>query len=141
MIQRIQSVFLLLAIAVCGAVLYFPLLNIQPATGAALQLKAADSIIVQVTLAVLIITGLGALLLYKNRPLQSRIAMLGGLISLALFAGLLVFPGMLFKAIGTLPVKQEIGAWLVIGIDTFFFMAMLFIRKDEKLVRSADRIR
>jgi hypothetical protein len=40
-----------------------------------------------------------------------------------------------------LPIKYQAGAWMSVLLIVFTFLANRYIKKDEDLVRSADRIR
>lgn len=84
-----------------------------------------------------------AVFLYKNRPLQLRMARMGFLMNL----GFIVY---LFFAIDTLfeqnygpdqEVLYHVGFYLPVVAIAFLFLAVRGIKKDEALVKSLDRIR
>jgi|SRR5688572_11814563 len=76
---------------------------------------------------------------YKNRPLQIRMCMLGGLLTTVFLV--LVF----FYSEELEPANDRAhylaGVYLLAVEIILFLAARRFIRKDEMLVRSADRIR
>jgi len=73
--------------------------------------------------------------LYKNRKLQARLAILGILLSL-----LNIF--LYFKQIPKFAVgNYDLTAILSFLIPVFFFLATRGIYKDQKLVKSLDRLR
>ncbi len=144
MIQRIQSIFLLLA---AGA--SFGLFGLPLATGAEAEQNVllADGVFNLNDHIGLIIAfaGAGALaliaiLLFKNRSLQMKIA---------LFSLLFILGGIGFGAYLLFSQAGEAVNNLNIGIGTFMpllgiiltVLANRFIKKDEKLVRSMDRLR
>jgi hypothetical protein len=147
MIQRIQSVLLLDVVIVSVLLLIFPfvryenLLNEftlrvynQPFCGTWYYLAEALN-------AAVLVLALVAIFLYKNRMLQFKIANLVALLS----AGLLVV--LLFTDVVVVEpflggAKQVLWPSYLPIVSMFSaFLAGIFIKKDEKLVRSADRIR
>jgi hypothetical protein len=73
--------------------------------------------------------------LYKNRKLQGRLALLGVLLSLLNI--FLYYKQTLRFAAG----NYDLTALLALAIPVFFFLAMRGIFRDEKLVKSLDRLR
>lgn len=149
MIQRIQSVFLFLAAAALGSQFALPYLQ-TPADNPARTLPAlADGALTPVDNPGLLgLTVLGALVsfiaifLFKNRPLQARLAgasmiatiLLVALTAVAVKAALDQIPSggsTQFAAGLAMPVVASVLNWL----------ATRAIRKDDALVRSMDRLR
>lgn len=156
MLQRIQTVFLIL-IAVCMVlVLFFPLWeSIEPGpegdilvTAWGLQISAGDQITeVQfpyMFVAILAIASVVVTIIeitkFKNRLLQIKLGALNSLF----MAGTLIASVLMINAL-----MEEAGTSGEYGIALWFpaiamilnIFANRFIRRDEKLVRSADRIR
>jgi peptidoglycan/LPS O-acetylase OafA/YrhL len=135
MIQRIQSIYLLLAAAANFSLIGLPMASAPNAFGDSL-LTSADHI------ALLILFALGgglaaiAIFLFKNRPLQSKISLGVAILALlaAIAAGSLYFP--VAEA-----ASPQIGAALLPVIIVLALLANARINKDEKLVRSMDRLR
>ena len=141
MIQRKQTIWLFLV-----AVISFILTNAPLYTGT-MAGQVSKSFITKESLllfAVTAITGLLALIalfLFKNRKLQLRLATFGIILSLAL-VGLEVWQINSFRLENsTLTGFYAWGALLPIAMFVFFIMAASGIRKDEKLIKSLDRLR
>ncbi len=145
MIQRIQSVFYLLA-ALCAAGLFvFPIVSSDKAASPFLEDKifnVQDHIGLIIIAALAILLPLAAIFLFKNRPLQMKL----GSVSL-LFPLLVIGAGVwMFLKSGTAEVQsanitQGIGLFLPIGVILFGILANRFVKKDEDLVKSSDRLR
>jgi peptidoglycan/LPS O-acetylase OafA/YrhL len=129
MIQRIQSVYLLL-VAALMAVMFFLSLSKE---------NIVESYY-SVFFAISGITALFAVFLFKNRKLQMKITWIPVLISFGLFFSFIfsLLKNMNFDSepvyIVFFMLTPLIAAVLALG-------ALLAIRKDEKLVRSLDRLR
>lgn len=139
MLQRIQSIWLLLA-AICAFLtirLSFYSGNIEtPGQPASFQfLNAGFNIwILIVTVALVCIAAID-IFLYKNRKLQGRLALLGILLSL-----LNIF--LYYKQTRKFTVgNYDLTAVLAILIPVLFFLALRGIYRDQKLVKSLDRLR
>ena len=131
MIQRIQSVYLLLliSVSVVGLGLIPPL-----EVGVLLFLNPYFTM---VYLMVTAIFGAVSLFLFKNRKVQilvNRFNMLGQSIVFLMF--LYVFYSSGFEMI-------SVAVWMMVPLSSLFFLflANRAIRKDEDLIRSMDRLR
>ena len=134
MIQRIQSIFLLLAAGASFGALAVPFAN---AKGAVQSAIFADQVYnVQDNPALLIVFALAGVLavasifLFKNRATQSRIAIVA-----------LVAVIFLLQQVSFASVALSVGIFLPLVAGLFIWLAQRNIRKDEKLVRSMDRLR
>lgn len=158
MIQRIQSVFLFLAFAACVALFFFPLAGIYSPTYTyhffVYELKnmvpGEPSIFsFMTTLPLLlanILTGLLAavsIFLYKNRGTQARVvrfAIFTDIVMIALI--FFVYAQIIERNLGASPdYLAEAGIYFPLIALIFLILANRFIVKDERLVRSADRLR
>lgn len=147
MIQRIQTLLLLDVVIVSVLMLFFPfvsyenLLNTftlkvmnQPFCGTWYYTAEAIN-------ALIILIALLTIFLYKNRPLQAKLSNLVALLNLALLA-VLLFTRVVIVENFLGGNKQTLWPSYLPVISMFSaFMAGIFIKKDENLVRSADRIR
>ncbi len=137
MIQRIQSIWLLLAAVF--AFLTFKLPFYQGAVLQATDVKPA--IDAQSTIWLTIVAALtGALafiniFFFNNRKLQIRICIFGILLTLVLIA--LCFAEMSKFTDGSL----ALSCIIYFAILGFYIMALNGIRRDEKLIKSMDRLR
>lgn len=151
MIQRIQSVFLLLTAVLMGVTVFSPLMELDG--GNKLLYTFFSFGIGQLFNAqypawgVLFFAALGVLLplinifLYKKRKVQMRIGTLTSLCILFFYITLYVY-------FNSYTAKYELsfngiqyGIILPVIAIIFNIMAILRIKKDEKLVKSLDRIR
>ena len=139
MIQRIQTVWLVLA-----AVAAFLTLKLSFFSGnivGADQVKTLKSLVATSDLVILIftiVTGVAAFIaifLYKNRKLQMRIALAG------LLASLLTIVLYYNKTRDFAEGKYDLTALVALAIPLFFVLAARGIYKDQKLVKSLDRLR
>jgi Domain of unknown function (DUF4293) len=158
MIQRLQSIFLLLASGSIAA-LFSPLMALGKVVRGQAEAPSplADGLFtVTDDKGLLAITAIAAVIffvaifLFKNRSLQTTVTQVGNLLS----GGLLAYGYFLFsKAVpSVLPVNidattqaSEIGYSFGIGAPilamALSLLAIRFIRRDEAIVRSADRLR
>ena len=141
MLQRMQSVWLLLA-AICAFLTIkfaFYSGNIEiPGQPVSFQyLTASFNIwILILTVAIICIAAID-IFLYKNRKLQARLAILGFLFSI-----LNIF--LYLKQIHRFVEHQgshTISSVFVFAIPILFFLAWRGIYRDQKLVKSLDRLR
>ena len=136
MIQRIQSIWLLLAAACIGLTVKLPFYSGTNAKGvASYELNATENFLLFSTT---IITALLALLIiffYKKRPLQLRLCVLGILLEALLI--FLYYRQVTTFAIGTYSLWAILHSLVVI----LFVLAARAINKDEKLIKDSDRLR
>ena len=137
MIQRIQSIWLLLA-----AVFAFITFKLPFYQGAVLQaVDAKPAVDAQSTIWLTIVATLtGALafiniFFFNNRKLQLRICVFGIIFSVVLIA--LCFMEMTKFTSGSL----ALSCIIYFAIIAFYILALNGIRKDEKLIKSMDRLR
>lgn len=142
MIQRKQTLFLL-AVAIIAILMFFmPFIKIvEGLQETTLSLVSFDLLNNQVFFPLILnvlvlILSVITIFLYKNRVFQYKLA--SGLILLNVFITGLFF---LLTYTDTPGVHFTFGAFLPIIGGAFAFLAGHFIKKDEQLVRSADRIR
>jgi hypothetical protein len=141
MLQRMQSVWLLLAGICAFLTIRFSFYsgNIAiPGQAVTFQyLNATFNIWILIVTIALVCIAVIDIFLYKNRKLQGRLAFLGILLSL-----LTIF--LYLKEIHRFVENQgshTITSVFVFVIPVFFFLAMRGIYKDQKLVKSLDRLR
>ncbi len=145
MIQRIQSVFLVLAATCFGLLFGVPMAISDTATAQFLSDRVYD-VTDHPALIVLSILGtvlcLIAVFVFRNRTLQLKLGYL--IIALAILlpiATFLLFTNESANIAATAQVEDQIGMFLPLGAVLFGGLANYFIRKDEKLVKSMDRLR
>lgn len=156
MIQRIQSVYLLLAALCAMATLFVPLATF--ATGAENQLIsacglafrtcgiAADAETLQRPWGILVCSGLSAVVSlytifrYKDRKQQMRFCRFGMAIQAFAVAASGTYIAV-FASKHAYTFSPNAGIALPLLAFVFLWLALRGIRKDEALVRAADRIR
>lgn len=136
MIQRIQSLWLLLAGIAVFLTLKFSFYSGTNAKGATGQFLTGSSTFL--LLLVTVATGLLALInifLFKQRIVQLRLCIIGMVLEL-----LLLF--LYFKEVQTyIQGTFSLSSILHLIALTAFFLAARGINKDEKLIRESDRLR
>lgn len=134
MIQRIQSIYLLLA-AVCNGILIFflPLFMID---GAPKMILDDPTFSIMTVLSTLV--SLFSIFRYRNRQQQVVSGRINIILNFVLF-GLFLF--MFFTLAETNEIKFHAGTFMPVLSVIFISMANRAILKDEALVRSADRLR
>lgn len=145
MIQRVQSIFLLLAGAAALGVFALPFAttqaSVQETVFADSIYNAQDHIGLIALFAVAGVLALVSIFLYKNRRVQMRLASLAFIANLfAIILGIVFFM-QAKQAIGGGGVDDGFGMYLPIVTFICTFLAYRFINKDEKLVKSMDRLR
>jgi hypothetical protein len=139
MIQRIQTLFLLIA-SLCAAFTYkFSFYSGNKLDKGTTQkfetLVASSNFILMITTAILVAAGLYIIFLYKNGKQQLWLTVGAAALSLI---NLIIFYTETKKFIsGT----YSLGALLALVVPVFLILAARGIWKDDKLVKSVDRLR
>lgn len=141
MLQRIQTIWLLLA-AVCGFSMYkVSIFEATLTNNVIYKLSATESLLLFAVLMSVACLSLIAIFLFKNRPLQSKVVLISILLSIAAIA-LEVWQIEKYKSSATITKgTYEFGGLLPIVMTILLILAARGIRKDEKLVKSLDRLR
>jgi hypothetical protein len=157
MIQRIQSLFLAVAAIAAVLMFFFPIADFYSEhignyklllTG----LKCMDpdpkihtTFWVTVPLAMLaagsFILSVVTLFFFKNRPLQIRLLAFNILITIVLIIAVFLYYINSVEKLTGIPPSYQFGAFSPLICLLFLILANRFIRKDEAMVRSADRLR
>ena len=143
MIQRIQSVFLLLASGSCFGLFATDAAD-TPAPVASSDLFADGSFNVfddPILIAIVVLAGvvfLADIFLFKNRKLQVTLSRLG-LALMLIGAGYSSY--LWYSDSAGASATPDVGIALPVLAVIFALLAGRYIAKDEKLVRSADRLR
>ncbi len=137
MIQRQQTLWLLLS-TICGVLSYvLPFYSGTRQGNNGIEKAIIDA---SSTYALMILTGISVLLsfitifLYKNRKLQFRLCLGGVLLSVLIVV-------LYFIEIKSLSGSISLYAVFVFAMLISYIMAVIGIRKDEKLVKALDRLR
>ena len=141
MIQRIQSIWLLLA-AICAFVTYPLVLYVgKLADGSERQFLLGDHFLLMMSIIALGVLSLVCIFLFRNRKLQFRLTILG----LVLTVGYVFLQYLMieqFKKDLTIQTgSYKVAALLPLLMIIFLILAARGIYKDERLVKSLDRLR
>ncbi|MEY3435638.1 MAG: hypothetical protein RL335_94 [Bacteroidota bacterium] len=141
MIQRIQSLWFLLA-SVAGFLTYqLPLWEGRLMENGIKKFNATDNLLFFALTIAISILALATIFLFKNRQLQKKLSVIGILVSLGLIALEFYFVNDFKTTLNLSESTWKPGALMPILIAIFFFLALQGIRKDEKLIKSLDRLR
>lgn len=157
MIQRIQSLYLLISAILTSLVLVFPLYN-APMQGSEINVDfmsgvwtveggivgETNHVYVLVLVILCVLLSIATIFLFKNRPLQMKMARFTGLLNTGLLVAVFFavetakeMPGETMEVLG----NYGIGCLFPIGGMILGILAGRAILKDEAMVRSADRLR
>ncbi len=148
MIQRKQTLFLLI-VAIIAIILFF--LPFQTVTivdtkwniclmpGCSSEVMDSNIYFPMIFNIIILILSTTIIFLYKNRVLQYKLSNLLVVFNMFVIGLFFILP--YTKDDQTFNVNYQIGAFLPVISAVFAFLAGYFIKKDEQLVRSADRIR
>ncbi|WP_435264021.1 DUF4293 domain-containing protein [Tenacibaculum sp. nBUS_03] len=145
MIQRIQSIYLLIAGAVSGGLTFLVSLWTQTNENTPiyiLDLFASESIsqkIIPVLFFTSALLSIVTIFLFKNRQLQFVLGRLNMLTNLFLL-GLLIYLSLILPGEAAVS-KKGIGMFLPVIVILLVVLANKAIKKDEDLVKSVDRLR
>lgn len=136
MIQRIQTIWLILAAACSGGLIFVVSLWID---GEGNEIVAMDEASYFGAFAVSAALSLFAIFIFKNRKLQTVINRLNILLNLILL-GVFVYRALTMSG-ATAVAEKGIGMFIPILSIVLLVLANRAIRKDEQLVKSVDRLR
>ena len=137
MIQRIQSLWLLLAAATVFLIVKFPFGGGVLQSGAPIDLFVAGNLLMFIVALLLGIIALVTIFLFKKRSNQKSLIWLGFLLSIVLIV-------LMYYEMSQLVADKKtykMGAVFPIVYIILIIMAYSGIRKDEKLIKSVDRLR
>jgi len=141
MIQRIQSIWLLIVALTAFATYTLTLYTGRLPDGSSRDFLLADNFLLVILIIALGVLAILCIFLYKNRKLQFRLSVLGFIFSVGfLFIEYLKVEE--FKETNKIQSgSYQVGALLPIVMIIFFILAAKGIYKDEKLVKSLNRLR
>jgi hypothetical protein len=159
MIQRIQSIFLLIVAVSMLLLNFFPIWVIEPEEGQVYSLFSAYFLVpvtgelgsaksmsffpyvfVSLLAALSVIISIVEIFKYKNRLTQIKLGALNALLIAASLVLTVYFIIELQEEFGIYG-QYKFGSSLPVVALVFNLLANRFIRRDEKLVRSVDRLR
>ncbi len=159
MIQRIQTLILLLVIILMGSLVYAPMwikiseggdvyifkfyfLKHLTGTGDIIDMETMPYSILMIAASLVAFLSLVEILLFKNRILQIKIGILNNFILISMLCFSAYVSVKLSKMIGKIEFSDfRFGFLIIIFSIMSNSRASYYIKKDEKLVRSEDRLR
>ena len=138
MIQRQQTLWLLLATIAALLSFMFPFVTgkgIEKAIEVDKTIKAGSGFLLLICTGASLILSAAIIFLYKDRKLQMKLCLLGLVISILIIVLYILQMNKLTNS--TLALFSILPFATVVG----YFMAFRNIRKDEKLVKSLDKLR
>ncbi len=146
MIQRIQSIYLLLAAIGFGTLFLLPFATSTKPIPVMMQdmiYNIQDSPILLGLTIIGIVAGIGGIFLFNNRGLQQKITSLVIIcaIFIPLVAGLLIYNEQTGFDPSTTSIDDGAGIYMPILSIIFGALALRGIKKDENIVKSMDRLR
>ena len=145
MIQRIQTIFLLLAGGAFGALFALPFASTTTAETEGIFSDSVYNIMDNPALLALAIAGilisLVAMFSFRKRPVQMKLGYLGMVVAILIPVVALLFFSSQVEGLSDQPTTDELGMFVPGLALIFFIVANYFIRKDDKLVKSMDRLR
>ena len=140
MIQRIQSIWLIIASALSAAGFWLSFfsgnkLNTTTQVKEWIEYTAAQNMLIMVVTIAVSVAALVTIFMYKDRKRQMLVTLVTALISLVNIA-------LYFNAKASfVEANLDLGAILNFAIPLFLMLAIRAMYKDEQLVKSADRLR
>ncbi len=143
MIQRIQSLWLLLSALIIALLSRLPIYTGTLGDGTVKQLMTAERLHMMILSLLLIILPVIAIFLFKNRSGQKQLIWIHILLNLLMILFFYVAKGAFADDHNPPFVSSRYGIAVVIPVLSIIldFMAYKGIRKDEKLIREADKFR
>jgi len=135
MIQRIQTIYLLVVAILAGLGIYSPLW----VKNKLFVVKGFDNIYILSLFASVIVLSVLSIFLYNNRKLQFVLGRFNILINIILLGVFGYYTQTLSGE--TLVSEKEIGLVIPFVSIVFLYLANTAIKKDEDLVKSVDRLR
>lgn len=139
MIQRLQTVYMLLAVVIISLMFFLPISNApRTQTGPFVDgdLDLYDNISLLSSVLVVMISGIANIFLYKNRKTQMLISVISSLLSIETFSLALIYT---FTAAAS--ACLSIGFIFPLISFIFFLLSYRGIKKDDDLVKSSNRLR
>ena len=147
--QRIQTLYLSLAIVLNASIFGLELAKLQLADVTHSFMingmgELYSTVIISVVAGASILVSLLVIMMFKKRQKQIKLSQLNLLVQVALVAAIFFLVDEAAKSLGQtegLIIVYSAGTYLALLPLVFIYMAIRSIKKDEALVRAADRIR
>lgn len=154
MIQRVQTLYLLVGFLLISAMINMPLLQLMADNGDLFYFKSygvvsagEDSVNIYMTwplvimFVVIALISLVSIFLYKNRVLQIRLIIYNMILLVGLIGMIFFFYTTFTNEFGVVKKTLEIAVTFPLVALIVNYLALRNIRKDEAIIRSMDRLR
>jgi hypothetical protein len=102
---------------------------------------APESLLLLILITLSVILSVGSVFLFRNRPLQKKLSLLGVLLSVSVLALEVIQVEELRKSLTPVSGLWQFGALMPVLMMVCYILAFIGIRKDEALIKSLDRLR
>lgn len=141
MIQRIQSLWLLLA-GLAGLATYkLPLWRGTLQDGSVKEYMGPENLLLFALIVAASVLAFVTIFLFKNRSQQKGLALIGILLSIGIIVLEVLQVDEFRQGLNVARNSWQLGALMPLLMLVFFFLARNGISRDEKLVKSLDRLR
>jgi hypothetical protein len=142
MIQRIQTLWLIIVALTAFATSRLTLYVGRLPDNTEFPFLLSANLLLAITIIILGILALICMFLYKNRKLQFKLSVIGLILSIGfLFLEYYIVENVFKPSKNIETGSYQIGALLPVLMVVFYFLAARGIYKDEKLVKSMNRLR
>lgn len=156
MIQRVQTLYMLAGVVLAVVLLFIPIAGFTLGSGEQFSYSLTDypsfvgsgvdrGVLLTPLVATLLVAVvlLITIFLYRNRRLQRKLLLVSVVINLSTLGGVFYASDQISQLSRVVSEKAaySLGAYIPLLILVFIVLANNGIRKDEKLIKSADRIR
>jgi len=137
MIQRIQSIYLLISFILITLMLFLPLVIIDEMV---INASNKQTLAVTILVSLIALISLVTIFLYKKRNLQVRLCIYNMLLMVAVEGLLYYYVYKITKELDAI-VQYQFAAILPLIALILTYLALRAIRRDDAIVKSLDRIR
>ncbi len=139
MIQRKQTLYLLVVIALYVSLFFMDIASVKSADGVLFNLSLFSDIPFMVLSILVLVVSLAALLTYKKLALQLRLS----IVNIVLNVGFMAMEGYVLYKLSTVDGEMalHVAAFLPIAATIFAFLAFKGVSKDIFRLRSYNRMR
>jgi Domain of unknown function (DUF4293) len=142
LIQRIQTIWLLLGVAAAALMYRLPLWSFQR-QGATewTDYVAPESLLLLTMVTGVLVNSAVNVFLFRNRPLQKKLCILGIILALLILTVEVMQVEEIRQTVNPASGRWQLGALMPMLMIVFLVLAFLGIRKDDALIKSLDRLR
>lgn len=141
MIQRMQTLWMLLGTIAAALIWIVPIFGGQSADGAAWIFSIRENLLIMFLVSLAVMVPFINIFLFKSRSTQKKLVIVNMFLAAAILASEYFFVAAFKKEFGVVQGNWQLSAVLPFFILIFMAFAYRGIRHDEKLLSSADRMR